>query len=62
MAGALQSLGYEFLVLLAGAGALAAQDLGMGRHEPADKLGILVVQIIDFAFAKDAGFVVFHRV
>ena len=55
MPGAFQCTGHEFLVFLAGAGALAAEDLGMGRHEAPQKLCVLVVYVIDFIFTQKAG-------
>ncbi|OGE76146.1 MAG: hypothetical protein A3C85_01625 [Candidatus Doudnabacteria bacterium RIFCSPHIGHO2_02_FULL_48_21] len=56
MACALEALGNQFLVFLAGTSALAAKDLGVRRHKPAQELGVLVINIRDFTLAEDTVF------
>ena len=43
-------------MLLAGSGAFAPEDLGVRRHESAQKLGVFVIHISDFIFAEQAIF------
>lgn len=52
-----ECVGHDLLMLLAGAGALAAEDFGVRRHKAAQKLGILVIQKAYFVLAQIAAFV-----
>lgn len=57
MARAFQSLGYEFLVLLAGPGTLAPENFRMRGHKAAQKLGVFVINISDFVLAEKTIFI-----
>ena len=48
----LQGPGHEFLMLLARTGPLSPQNLGVGRHEPPQKLHVFVIHVTQFAFAQ----------
>ena len=56
MAGAFQSFSDELLVFLTRAGAFAAQNFRMGRHEAPQKLRVLVVHVANLVFSQKTGF------
>jgi hypothetical protein len=56
MTGALQSLSYHALVLVAGAGFLGSQDLGVRRHKSPDELSVFVINSRDFLAAEKTDF------
>lgn len=56
MSGSFQGLGNKFLVFLARTSASAPQDLGVRRLKAAQKLGVFVVDIVDFVLTKKTVF------